>query len=75
MPMIRSTEEFLETTQYQDVLADLPLIEIEKIGDSAPEPLPAGALQPLDGIGALGLGHVIAGAGIGGRSPSTVPMR
>ncbi|WP_405056637.1 CoA transferase [Kribbella sp. NBC_01505] len=65
MPMVRSTEEFLETTQYQEVLAGLPLIEIEKIGDSPPEPLPAGALQPLDGIRALGLGHVIAGAGIG----------
>src|SRR5882757_3623894 len=25
MPMVRSTDEFLETTQYQDVLADLPL--------------------------------------------------
>ncbi|MCR6487433.1 CoA transferase [Amycolatopsis sp. OK19-0408] len=65
MPMVRSTEEFLETRQYRDVLADLPLIEIEKIGDSAPEPLPAGAAQPLDGIRALGLGHVIAGAAIG----------
>ncbi|MFI5586170.1 CoA transferase [Amycolatopsis sp. NPDC051758] len=65
MPMVRSTEEFLETRQYRDVLAGLPLIEIEKIGDSAPEPLPAGAAQPLDGIRALGLGHVIAGAGIG----------
>ncbi|SEP47345.1 CoA transferase [Amycolatopsis saalfeldensis] len=65
MPMVRSTEEFLATRQYQDVLADLPLIEIEKIGDSAPEPLPEGAKQPLDGIRALGMGHVIAGAGIG----------
>ncbi|HEY3477682.1 MAG TPA: CoA transferase [Streptomyces sp.] len=65
MPMVRSTGEFLETRQYRDVLADLPLIEIEKIGDSAPEPLPAGGAQPLDGIRALGLGHVIAGAGIG----------
>ncbi|HEY2057214.1 CoA transferase [Amycolatopsis sp. NBC_01480] len=65
MPMVRSTEEFLATRQYRDVLADLPLIEIEKIGDSAPEPLPEGAKQPLDGIRALGMGHVIAGAGIG----------
>ncbi|GLY40566.1 carnitine dehydratase [Amycolatopsis sp. NBRC 101858] len=65
MPMVRSTEEFLQTRQYRDVLAGLPLIEIEKIGDSAPEPLPAGAAQPLDGIRALGMGHVIAGAAIG----------
>ncbi|AHH95864.1 CoA transferase [Kutzneria albida] len=65
MPMLRTTEEFLETEQFRDVLADLPLIEIEKIGYSAPEPLPAGATQPLDGVRALGMGHVIAGAGIG----------
>lgn len=65
MPMVRSTEEFLETRQYRDVLAGLPLIEVEKIGESAPEPLPGGATQPLDGIRALGMGHVIAGAGIG----------
>ena len=65
MPMVRSSEEFLRTEQYRQVLAGLPLIEIEKIGDSAPEPLPPGATQPLDGVRALGMGHVIAGAGIG----------
>ncbi|MFC7310430.1 CoA transferase [Streptomyces monticola] len=65
MPMLRTTGEFLAEPQYRDHLAALPLIEIEKIGDSAPEPLPAGARQPLDGIRALGMGHVIAGAGIG----------
>ncbi|HWD07114.1 MAG TPA: CoA transferase [Amycolatopsis sp.] len=65
MPMVRSTEEFLETEQYREVLADLPLIEIEKIGDSAPEPLRPGARQPLDGVRALGMGHVIAGAAVG----------
>ncbi|MFC5724234.1 CoA transferase [Streptomyces gamaensis] len=65
MPMLRGTREFLATRQYRDVLAGLPLIEVEKIGDSDPEPLPPGALQPLDGVRALGLGHVIAGAAIG----------
>ncbi|MCP2259832.1 CoA-transferase family III [Streptoalloteichus tenebrarius] len=65
MPMLRTTREFLAEPQYRDVLAHLPLIEIEKIGDSDPEPLPAGATQPLDGVRALGMGHVIAGAGIG----------
>jgi crotonobetainyl-CoA:carnitine CoA-transferase CaiB-like acyl-CoA transferase len=38
---------------------------VEKIGDSAPEPLPSGATAPLDGIRALGHAKVIAGAGIG----------
>jgi crotonobetainyl-CoA:carnitine CoA-transferase CaiB-like acyl-CoA transferase len=65
MPMLRTAQEFLAEPQYRDVLADLPLIEVEKIADSEPEPLPAGAAQPLDGIRALGMGHVIAGAGIG----------
>ncbi|MGW3115017.1 CoA transferase [Streptomyces sp. NPDC001091] len=65
MPMLRSTEEFLAEPQYRDVLSDLPLVEVEKIGDSAPEPLPEGARTPLEGVRALGMGHVIAGAGIG----------
>ncbi|MGV9427934.1 CoA transferase [Streptomyces sp. NPDC003656] len=62
---VRSLEEFLTEPQYTDVLADLPLIEIEKIADSAPVPFTNGARQPLDGIRALGMGHVIAGAAIG----------
>ncbi|HZE65434.1 MAG TPA: CoA transferase [Sporichthyaceae bacterium] len=64
MPMVRSTAEFLETAQYREVLATLPLIELEKIGDSDPEPFGAGD-APLAGIRALGLSHVIAGGGIG----------
>ncbi|MEU6058776.1 CoA transferase [Streptomyces sp. NPDC047097] len=65
MPMVRSTGEFLAERQYREVLADLPLVEVEKIGDSAPEPLPEGAGAPLAGVRALGMGHVIAGAGVG----------
>lgn len=65
MPLLRTTSELLAEPQYRDVLADLPLIEITKIGDSAPEPLPSGAEDPLSGVRALGMGHVIAGAGTG----------
>ncbi|MET8771590.1 MULTISPECIES: CoA transferase [Streptomyces] len=65
MPVLRTTREFLSTRQYMDVLAGMPLVEVEKTGESDPIPLPGGALQPLDGIRALGLGHIIAGAGIG----------
>ncbi|EWM17702.1 CoA transferase [Kutzneria sp. 744] len=62
LPMLRSTEEFLaERTGIED----LPLIEITKIGDSDPEPLPGGVELPLSGVKALGMGHVIAGAGAG----------
>ncbi|MCI2420770.1 CoA transferase [Saccharopolyspora sp. K220] len=64
MPVLRTPEEILDEVQYRDFLADLPLIEVTKIGDSVPEPLrPAAA--PLDGVRALGMGHVIAGAGAG----------
>ncbi|MET0190865.1 MAG: CoA transferase [Pseudonocardia sediminis] len=65
MPMLRTLPEMLETRQYRDVLADLPLIEVTRIGDSAPEPLPDAGAQPFSGLRALGMGHVIAGAGFG----------
>nr|WP_274911041.1 CoA transferase [Streptomyces sp. WZ-12] len=65
LPMLRSPLEILDEPQYRDHLAQLPLIEVEKIGDSPAEPLPTGGGQPLSGIRALGMGHVIAGAGAG----------
>lgn len=62
--VVRSVEEFLAEEQYQ-YLKDLPLIEIEKIGESDLEPFAKDPRTPLDGIRALGLGHVIGGAGLG----------
>jgi crotonobetainyl-CoA:carnitine CoA-transferase CaiB-like acyl-CoA transferase len=61
---VRSVDEFVATDVFHH-LAQKPLIEIEKIGDSAPEPLPSFGTHPLSGVRALGMGHVIAGAGIG----------
>nr|WP_302055063.1 CoA transferase [Burkholderia multivorans] len=43
----------------------MPLIEVTKIGESEPEPLLPLAEQPFSGYRALGMGHVIAGAGFG----------
>ncbi|MGW8377206.1 CoA transferase [Streptomyces sp. ODS28] len=65
MPVLRTTRELMAEPHYREALSRMPLIEITKIGESAPEPLPAGAEQPLDGVRALGMGHVIAGAGVG----------
>jgi len=65
MPMIRSAEEFLTERHYLDALQDLPLVEIEKIGESEPIPFTARPSAPLSGIRALGLARVIAGAGAG----------
>ena len=62
---VRSNEEFRRELQYSEVLAHMPLITVEKIGDSEPLPLPRTARHPLQGVRALGMGHVIAGAGIG----------
>jgi crotonobetainyl-CoA:carnitine CoA-transferase CaiB-like acyl-CoA transferase len=65
MPMIRSAEEFLVERHYLEALQDLPLVEIEKIGESDPIPFAPNPTMPLSGIRALGMARVIAGAGTG----------
>jgi crotonobetainyl-CoA:carnitine CoA-transferase CaiB-like acyl-CoA transferase len=62
---VRTFEELREELQYTEVLARMPLISVEKIGESEPIPFKPDAKTPLDGIRALGMGHVIAGAAIG----------
>jgi crotonobetainyl-CoA:carnitine CoA-transferase CaiB-like acyl-CoA transferase len=63
--MVRTNDEFRQERQFTEVLSKMPLITVEKIGESDPIPLKRGAKSPLEGIRALGLGHVIAGACIG----------
>lgn len=57
--MVRSNEEWLATPHGQ-VLAKKPIVEVIKIGDSAPEALPAGD-RPLSGIRVLDLTRILAG--------------
>ncbi|HEY3912815.1 MAG TPA: CoA transferase [Stellaceae bacterium] len=57
--MVRSMEEWAKHPQAA-AIASLPLMEIVKIGDSAPEPLPEGD-RPLSGIRVLDLTRVLAG--------------
>lgn len=57
--MVRSIEEWAKHPQGIAV-AGLPLMEIIKIGDSKPEPLPPGT-RPMSGIRVLDLTRVIAG--------------
>ncbi len=57
--MVRSIEEWARHPQAAAV-ASLPLLEIEKIGDSPPEPLPEGS-RPLSGVRVLDLTRVLAG--------------
>ena len=58
--LCRSREEWARHPQGE-LLASKPLIEIEKIGDSEPEPF-GPADRPLSGIRVLGATHVIAGS-------------
>jgi crotonobetainyl-CoA:carnitine CoA-transferase CaiB-like acyl-CoA transferase len=65
MAKVRTFEEFRKEPQYTDVLSRMPLIRVEKIGDSEPIPFKRDGKSPLDGVRAFGMGHVIAGAGMG----------
>src|SRR5438094_2442950 len=65
LAMVRTNEEFRREPQYTEVLAKMPLITVEKMGEGEPVPLKASGNLPLAGVRALGMGHVIAGAGIG----------
>ena len=57
--MLRERKEWQSHPQGQ-ALTGLPLLEIEKVGDSPPEALPEGE-RPLSGIRALDLTRIIAG--------------
>jgi crotonobetainyl-CoA:carnitine CoA-transferase CaiB-like acyl-CoA transferase len=57
--MVRTMEEWAQHPQAA-AIDSLPLLEIVKIGDSPPEPLPEGA-RPLAGVRVLDLTRVLAG--------------
>ena len=57
--MVRSMDEWAQHPQAT-AIASLPLLELIKIGDSPPEPLPDGN-RPLSGVRVLDLTRVLAG--------------
>ncbi len=63
--LMRSHDEWSDLP-HAKALAALPLISIEKIGDAAPRPWPAGD-RPLEGVRVLDLSRVIAGP-VAGRT-------
>jgi hypothetical protein len=65
LAMVRTNEELSSELQYTEVLSKMPLITVEKIGESDPVPLKVSDNLPLSGIRALGMGHVIAGGAMG----------
>src|SRR6478752_10676549 len=50
LAMIRTNEEFRREPQYTQVLSRMPLVTVEKIGESDPVPLKASANLPLAGV-------------------------
>jgi crotonobetainyl-CoA:carnitine CoA-transferase CaiB-like acyl-CoA transferase len=63
--MMRSQAEW-SASPHAKALAELPLVSIEKIGEAAPKPWPAGD-RPLAGLRVLDLSRVIAGP-VAGRT-------
>jgi len=63
--MMRSHQEWSDLP-HAKALAELPLVSIEKIGEAAPKPWPAGD-RPLAGVRVLDLSRVIAGP-VAGRT-------
>src|SRR6266566_3624022 len=63
--LMRSYDEW-STLPQAKALAELPLLQIEKIGEAAPKPWPRGN-QPLAGLRVLDLSRVIAGP-VAGRT-------
>jgi crotonobetainyl-CoA:carnitine CoA-transferase CaiB-like acyl-CoA transferase len=62
--MVRTIEEWANT-ECGEQLAQTPVIEITKIGDSAPEPFLPGAARPVSGIRVINNTHAIAGTAVG----------
>src|ERR1700745_3746681 len=48
LAMVRTNEEFRREPQYIDVLSKMPLVTVEKIGESDPVPLKTNGNLPLD---------------------------
>lgn len=65
LAIVRTNQELRQEVQYTEVLSKMPLITVEKIGESEVMPISGLETLPLGGIRALGMGHVIAGAAMG----------
>ncbi len=60
LAMVRTPDEWDATAQGR-LLAATPVVEVTRIGDGPPVPLPVGGEAPLSGVRALDLTRVLAG--------------
>ena len=58
--MVRTPQEW-DASEQGRLLATRPVVEVIKLGDSPPEPMPTGGDMPLSGIRVLDLTRVLAG--------------
>jgi crotonobetainyl-CoA:carnitine CoA-transferase CaiB-like acyl-CoA transferase len=65
MPLARPLKQIIEMDVFRSGLRHRPLISVEKIAESDPKRFAPDGRDPLSGVRALGLAHVIAGASIG----------
>jgi crotonobetainyl-CoA:carnitine CoA-transferase CaiB-like acyl-CoA transferase len=65
MSKCRRLEDALKLDVYDKTFKDMPLITIEKVGDSDPVPFTPNATDPLSGVKVLGSAHTVAGPAIG----------
>src|ERR1700723_2270571 len=65
MPLARNIKDVLKMDAFTKSVGLMPLITIEKVGESDPIPFAPNPKTPLDGIRQLATTHVIAGPSIG----------
>ncbi|MGO9032564.1 CoA transferase [Mycobacterium sp.] len=65
MPLARNIKDVLKMDAFTKNLGLMPLVSVEKVGESDPIPFTPNPTTPLDGIRLLSSSHVIAAPSIG----------
>ena len=65
MPLARNIKDVLKMDAFTKNLGLMPLVSVEKVGESDPKPFTPNPKTPLDGIRLLSSSHVIAAPSIG----------
>src|ERR1700733_1954192 len=65
MPLARNIKDVLKVDAFTKSVGLMPVVSVEKVGESDPMPFSPNPKTPLDGIRQLATTHVIAGPSIG----------